>query len=398
MGRTRYFLIAIAALLSTVAMYAQPEVISSTSYGYRLNGNRNLRFTEAEKVHTEITLGARYGQAKGVSSFGGSIQAARVWTPSDWFAGQAGVLVSSVYAGDFGALADVLAVGGIRFGNKVYFGLDLLAGTGQMALYDESTNGASCHKYYNSQWRVKVGGQASLNFRLTEKVTLGVFGRYLYTFNDANTRSYQQAEGWTAEPTTFYDNRWSAGLSLTFNILKESQLSGDNCWTAGVYTGYSFLGNKGWVVGAEMNHFKRVSARGGRLLGFGSEQIIGDDMSTNSVFGKAGYQILPWGAGSPVIFEFGAKAGLGEYVKAGEAASESGSFYLKSAIQTVGIVGKAYIGLNIHMGRHSIKIGAEGGYHTCFDTSFIGEGYNGQVTTPLHGWDAAATVGYAIAF
>ena len=397
MGRNIYRIIAVfTALLSTVAMYSQE--VSSTSYGYRLNDNRNLRFTEAEKVHTEVTIGARYGQAKGVSSFGGSIQATRVWTPSGWFAGQAGVLVSTVYAGDYGALADIMAVAGVRFGNKVYFGLDALVGTGQMALYDESSNGASTHRYYNSQWRMKVGGQASINFRLTEKVTLGVFGRYLYTFNDEGNRSYQQPEGWEAVGTIFYDNRWSAGLSLTFNILKESQLSGDNCWTAGAYFGYSFLGNKGFVIGAEMSHFKRTGARGGRLLGFGSEQIIGDNKSTNSVFGKAGYQVLPWGAGSPVIFEFGAKAGIGEYIKAGEAATESGSFYMKSAIQVPGIVGKAYIGLNIHMGRHSIKLAGEAGYHTCMSTSFEGEGYNGQVTTPLHGWDASATIGYAIAF
>ena len=381
MGRNIYRIIAfLTALLSTVAMYAQPEA-SSTSYGYRLDDNRNLRFTQADKVHTEITLGARYGSSKGVASYGGSIQASRVWTPSGWFAGQAGVMVSSVYAGDFGALADILAVGGLRFGNVVYFGLDALVGTGQMALYDESTNGASTHHYYNSQWRVKVGGQASLNFRLSQKVTLGVFGRYLYTFNDESNRSYQQPEGWEAVGTVFYDNRWSAGLSLTFNIMNETQISGDNCWTAGAYGGYSFLGNKGWVVGAEMLHFKRVSARGGRILGFGSEQVIGDNKSTNSVFGKAGYQILPWGANSPVIFEFGGKLGLGEYVKAGEAVSENG-FYLKSAIQTVGIVGKAYVGVNFHFGRHSIKIGAEGGYHTCFNTSFIGEGYTGEVTTP----------------
>lgn len=397
MGRNITTIIALA-VLSLVSLSAFGQEVETTGYGYRLNQNRNLRFTEAERVHTEITLGARYGSSKGVSSFGGSIQATRVWTPKDNFGYQAGVLVSSVYAGDFGALADILAVGGIRFGNKVYFGLDALVGTGQMALYDESTNGTSCHCYYNSQWRVKVGGQASLNFRLSQKVTLGVFGRYLYSFNDANKRSYQQAEGWTALGTVFYDNRWSAGLSLTFNIMNEKQISGDNCWTGGVYTGYSFLGNEGWVVGAEMNHFKRVSARGGRVLGFGSEQIIGDDMSTNSVFGKAGYQILPWGASSPVVFEFGAKAGIGEYVKAGEASTESGSFYLKSAIQTVGAVGKAYVGINFHFGRHSIKLGAEGGYHTCFNTSFEGEGYTGEVTTPLHGWDASVTLGYTIAF
>ncbi len=397
MGRNIYRIIAfLTALLSTVAMYAQPEV-SSTSYGYQYDGNRNLRFTQAERVHTEITLGARYGQAKGVSSFGGSIQAARVWTPSGWFAGQAGVTVSSVYAGDFGALADIMAVGGLRFGNSVYFGLDALAGVGQMALYDESTNGASTHRYYNSQWRVKVGGQASINFRLSKMVTLGVFGRYLYTFNDEGNRSYQQAEGWTAEPTTFYDNRWSAGLSLTFNIMNETQISGDNCWTGGVYTGYSFLGNEGWIVGAEMLHFRRTGARGGRLLGFGSEQVMGERRSTNSVFGKAGYQILPWGASSPLIFEFGAKAGIGEYIKAGEAVSENG-FYLKSAIQVPGAVGKAYVGVNFHFGRHSIKLGGEAGYHACFNTSFIGEGYTGEVTTPLHGWDAAATLGYSLAF
>ncbi len=390
----KYILIAIL-LLASAAAYATEPV--ATSYGHSF-GNRNLRFTEAGKAHTEITVGARYGQAKGVSSYGGSLQATRVWTPSNWFAGQAGVLVSTVYAGDYGALADVLAVGGVRLGNKVSFGLDALVGTGQMALYDESSNGASIHRYYNSQWRLKLGGQASLNFRLTEVVTLGVFGRYLYTFNDESNRSYQQAEGWEAKPTTFYDNRWSAGVSLTFNIMKESQLSGDNCWTAGAYTGYSFLGNKGWIVGAEMNHFKRVSARGGRVLGFGSEQIIGERRSTNSVFGKAGYQVLPWGAGSPVIFEFGAKAGLGEYVKAGEAWTESGSFYMRSAIQSLGIVGKAYVGVNFHFGRHSIKLGGEAGYHTCFNTSFVGEGYTGEVTTPLHGADASVTLGYSLAF
>ena len=71
---------------------------------------------------------------------------------------------------------------------------------------------------------------------------------------------------------------------------------------------------------------------------------------------------------------------------------------MKSAIQTVGIVGKAYVGVNFHFGRHSIKLAGEAGYHTCFNTSFIGEGYNGQVTTPLHGWDASATIGYALAF
>ena len=144
MGKTYNSIIALA-VLSLISFSAFGQEVSSTSYGYRLNGNRNLRFTEAEKVHTEITLGARYGQAKGVASYGGSIQASRVWTPKDNFGYQAGVLVSTVCAGDYGALADILAVGGIRFGNKVYFGLDALVGVGQMALYDESTNGASCN-------------------------------------------------------------------------------------------------------------------------------------------------------------------------------------------------------------------------------------------------------------
>lgn len=403
--REKNILIALMLLVSAAAYATEPV---ATGYGHHF-GNRNLRFTEAERAHTEITIGARYGQAKGVSSYGGSIQATRVWTPNDWFAGQAGVLVSTVYAGDYGALADVLAVGGIKIGNRVSFGLDALVGTGQMAFYDvwmgtptiiDGVEQRACHRYYNSQWRVKVGGQATLAVRLTEGISLGVFGRYVYAFNnEANRlRNQQLPEGWTAEPTVFYDNRWSAGVSLTFNILKESQLSGDNCWTAGAYTGYSFLGNKGWIAGAEMNHFKRVSARGGRVLGFGSEQIIGERRSTNSVFGKAGYQVLPWGAGSPVIFNVGVKAGVGEYVKAGEAWTESGSFYMKSALQALGVVGKAYVGVNFHFGRHSIKLGGEAGYHTCFNTSFVGDGYTGQVTTPLHGADASVTIGYTLAF
>lgn len=388
-------------LFMSISAFAQVDT-TSTSYGLKLNNNRNLRFTKMEKVHTEVSFGGHVSGGD-ITSYGVDLQAARVYTPSKSFAWGWGGLVSSEYSEDYGALADILGKVDIRLGSeKINLGIGILAGAGQMSFYDESTNGEDVARYYNSQWRFKVGAQAAVNFQLSKRVALSVFGRYLYAFNGEDNRSYQEAEGWTAAPTEYHTGKWSAGVSLSFTLGSEgTQISGDNCWNGGVYTGYSFEGSEGVILGAEMFHTKRTGAKGARVLGFGAEQVVGDN-STNSVFGKAGYQILPRGAKSPVIFEFGVKAGLGEYAKSEAGKTESGSYSMNSKIQSLGVVGKGYVGVNFHFGRHNIKLAGEAGYHTCFDTSFNGYGeasnsYNGN-TSRLHGMDAAVTVGYSLAF
>lgn len=387
----------IAAIIVSISASAQVDTVS-TNYGVKVNNNSNLRFEKMEKVHTEVSVGGHVSGGD-VTAYGVDLSAARVYTPSKNFAWKVGALVSAEYTKDYGALSDIMGVAGIRVGNNVSFELDALAGAGQMSFYDESTNGenkSSC--YYNSQWRFKVGAQAAVNFKVSKNVSLSVFGRYLYAFNSKGDRTYNEAEGWTAAPTEFHTGKWSVGASLNITLGGNHQVSGDNCWNGGIYTGYSFVGNEGAVLGAEMFHTKRISAKGARVLGFGAEQVFGSETSTNSVFAKAGYQVLPKGAKSPVVIEFGAKAGLGEYGKSEAGATDTG-YSMKSNIQSLGVVGKAYAGVNFHFGRHNIKVAAEAGYHTCFGTSFESSTTNYTGTTgKLHGADLGVTVGYSIAF
>ena len=171
MGRKQICLAFFSALLSTVAVYAQDTC--SVSYGYQINGSRNLRFTQASKVHTEVAAGvsASFG---GYTSMGANLAATRVYTPARSFGWRWGGMASIDYAQHYGATADMLAVVGIRVGNVVYFGLDALAGAGQLAYHDHAWKGESSHDYFNSSWRFKAGAQVSLGVRLGEKVSVPV--------------------------------------------------------------------------------------------------------------------------------------------------------------------------------------------------------------------------------
>ena len=395
MGRKQICLAFFSALLSTVAVYAQDTC--SVSYGYQINDSRNLRFTEASKVHTEVAAGvsASFG---GYTSAGADLAVTRVYTPARSFGWRWGGMASIDYAQHYGATSDMLAVLGVRFGNAVYVGLDALAGAGQLAYHDHAWKGESSHDYFNSSWRFKAGAQVSLGVRLGEKVSLSVYGRYLHAFNPSDSRQMALPEGWEAEPTDWHTDRFTAGLALSFNINGETRLSGDNCWQGGVYGGYSFLGNEGWVAGAELVHFKRTNARGGAVYGLGAYQTFGDEASTSSMYGQAGYSLLPWGASSVLELEFGVKAGLGEYAKTECGSTENGEFRMGAASYTLGVQAKAYAGIHFHFGRHQIKVSGDFGGHYNFGTAFTGEAdYNGKASNGF-GSDAMVTVGYAFSF
>ena len=381
--------------MATGSLNAQDT--TQVSYGYQIDGSRNLRFTQAEKVHTEVAAGvsASFG---GYTSIGADLAVTRVYTPARSFGWRWGGLASIDYAQHYGATSDMLAIVGLRFGNTVYLGLDALAGAGQLAYHDHAWKGESSHEYYNSSWRAKVGAQLSLGVRLGSKVSLSIYGRYLHALNPDGSRQMTLPEGWEASPTNWHENRFTAGLALSFNINHETRLSGDNCWQGGLYGGYSFLGNEGWVAGAELVHFKRTNARGGAVYGLGAYQTFGDEASTSSMYGQAGYRLLPWGASSVLELEFGVKAGLGEYAKTECGSTSDETFRMGAASYTLGVQAKAYAGVNFHFGRHQIKVSGDFGGHYNFGTAFTGEAdYNGKASNGL-GSDAAVTVGYAFSF
>ena len=397
MGKTYFIATFTVAILGMATGTLQAQDTTQVSFGYQINDNRNLRFTQAEKVHTEVAVGvsASFG---GYTSWGADLMATRVYTPSRAFAWRGGGLANVGYAQHYGATADMLAVLGVRFGNAVYVGLDALAGAGQLAYHDHAWKGESSHDYFNSSWRFKAGAQLNLGVRLGSKVSLSIYGRYLHAFNNSDSRQIALPEGWEAEPTDWHTDRFTAGLALSFNINHETRLSGDNCWQAGVYGGYSFLGNEGWVAGAELLHFKRSAARGGAVFGLGAYQTFGDESSTSSIYGQAGYRLLPWGSSSVLELEFGVKAGLGEYAKTECGSTENGEFRMGAASYTLGVQAKAYAGIHFHFGRHQIKVSGDFGGHYNFGTAFTGEAdYNGTASNGF-GSDAMVTVGYAFSF
>lgn len=380
-------------LFVSISVFAQKR----TAYGERYE-SRDLRFTSVTSVHTEVLLGGHYSDWGGIVSYGGDLQATRVYTPSNAFAWRWGAAVSSDYSDDYGMLTDAMGMLGIRVGNGFSLGIDALAGAGQMPFHTVSTDGTNRHDGYLNIWRPTVQGQVSLAVRLSPVVSLTAFGRYGYYFNSESDYTLNVAEGWTSEPTEWFTTKWLAGAGLSFNLNREARLSGDNNWTMAAYGGYSFKGNEGLVVGAELYNYKRWNYTLGQVLGFGSEQVLAEK-SANSVYGKAGIQISPKGADSPVIFEFGVKAGVGEYLKFAQGETDNQSFQLKALWMSPAFVTKGYAGVHFHVGRVTLRLTAEAGYHDCFGADFGGSNnYSGEASQGGEQFDLAATAGICFAF
>lgn len=388
----RIFSVIAILLFVSVASYAQQQTV----YGKRYE-SRDLRFTSVTSAHTEVLLGGHYTDWSGITSYGGDLQATRVYTPTNAFAWRWGAAVSSDYSDNYGMLTDAMGMLGIRVGNVVSVGIDALAGAGQMPFHTVSTDGTNRHDGSLNIWRPTVQGQVSLAVRLSPIVSLTAFGRYGYYFNSESDYTLNVAEGWTSEPTKCFTTKWLAGAGLSFNLNREARLSGDNNWTMAAYGGYSFKGNEGWVAGAELYHYKRWNYTLGQVLGFGSEQVLAEK-SANSVYAKAGIQISPKGADSPVIFEFGVKAGVGEYLKFAQGETDTQSFQLKALWMSPAFVTKGYAGVHFHVGRVTLRFDAEAGYHDCFGIEFSGsENYSGS-TAQNDNFDLAATAGICFAF
>jgi hypothetical protein len=396
-------IMAVIFLVSSNSVVGQ----TSTAYGEKYNNNSNLRFEKNEKVSTELQIGGHYSQATGDVKTGGmTLGVSRVYHKSPVFHWVVGGNGTADYSRKYGLMTDILLKGGLRVGKSLYFDLTPAVGVGQVPFYDLSksmSNASDYNEYHNSVWRMKLALLASLGVKLSDGVSLSLDARYTYAINGTGDRQYQEAEGWQHMPTEFANGKLSLGASLSFVVGGDHQISGDNCWNGGLYTGYSFGDNKGILIGGEIFHFKRTSANVGRVVGLGVEQTIkNSNESFNAVYGKAGLQVLPKGANSPVIFEAGVKAGIGEYKKGEAAATAEGTYSLSGNTQTLGAMAKAYGSVNFHWGRNTIKVGVEGGGHTIFGTDFNNvEGSDVHIdgsASKKWGTDLAVTLGYTLSF
>jgi len=410
--------IVLAVIMSVFSLSAaaQASLFKNTNTGVKVAGNSNLLFTNVHytdsgvvnvlKTFTEVNIGAHYSHASKVNAYGVDLSVAKVYVKKPAFSWIVGGLGSLDYAGKYGLTADLFLQGGFRVGRKAYIEFTPMVGLGQLPYYDLSrstTNAANYNEYYNSVWRLKIAPQVALGVKVSDRISLRAFARYTYAINGTGDRSYQEADGWQHEPTEYANGKLTVGASLAIQVGGYHQTSGDNCWNGGLYSGYSFKGSEGVVVGGEIFHFKRTSAKIGRVLGAGVEQTIkSGEKSFSSVFGKAGVQFLPKGADSPVIFETGLKVGLGEYKKGEAAATSEGTYYFSGSSQVLGVMAKAYGSVNFHWKRNTIKVGVEGGGHTVFGTNFEdvkgSEVHFDGSTSKKGGADLAVTLGYTLAF
>lgn len=369
------FVAIIATAVMSISAFAQVDTVE-TSYGRKLNDNFNLRYTDADKVHTEISVGAHVSGGDGeYTAEGIDISLRRQYKVASY-----GVQVSSEYSSEFGMSNSAAIMGGVRFGKSVSFGIDALSGYGQTHEIVNSSNPANgdTHEYKTSAWKPFVGAQASINFKLSKSVMLSVYGGYKHSFVTNGDHSLEMKDGWQVDGQTNDANRWFAGAAVSFMLNGEHQISGDNCWTGEGFGGYS---NKGAVVGAKALHFKRTGAKIGRTLGFGTEYTI-DDQTTNEVFGQAGLRFLPQGAKSPIVFDFYATVGVGQYAKTVEGSTEDASkFYMGSQMYAFGGSAKAHAGVSYHSGRFSIGAEAFAGGYVSAGTNFEGNfGYSGKTS------------------
>lgn len=409
-------ILAVIMSIFCLSAAAQAELFKNTKYGVKVAGNSNLRFTNVHatdtavvnlvKTFTEVNIGAHYSHAGSVNAYGVDLSVAQVYHKKPAFSWIIGGLGSVEIARHYGLTTDLFVQGGFRVGRKAYIEFTPMVGLGQLPYYDLSrstTNAANYNEYYNSVWRLKIAPQVALGVKVSDHVALRAFARYTYAINGTGDRQYQEAEGWKHEPTEYANGKLTVGASVAIMVDGYHQTSGDNCWNGGLYSGYSFKGNEGIVVGGEIFHFKRKSSNIGRVLGAGLEQTIkSGEKSFSSVFGKAGLQFLSKGADSPVILETGVKAGVGEYRKGEAAATSEGTYYFNGSSQVLGVMAKAYGSVNIHWKRNTIKVGVEGGGHTVFGTNIEdvkgSEVHFDGSTSKKGGADLAVTLGYTLAF
>lgn len=381
-------------LINALCLTAQStDTTVSTMRGYKMYNNRNLHYADPEKMHLSTSFGSHIGFCAGECTYGVNIQSTEVFTPTKNFSWEVGGQSFIYYSPNWGAMADVAGVIGIRFGNAVSFGIDGIVGMTQMPSYAATTHPSGEYgvEHFYTHWRLAAGAQVDLNFKLSKKVSLGVFARYLHAFNNTDNVLYNEPEGWSTTPTEFYEDKVNIGLNLSYHIFNRTRKSGDSCWLAGTYAGYSFAANKGALVGFDMYHFKRTGFYGARTIGFGIEQVFSTETpSTNAIYGKIGHTILPKGAKSIILISFGGEVGVGEYGRKIEASADDFIYDYTHHTAMLAVCTKGVIGVTLHLSRFNIEINGKLGYHAGFSSEF--DKMTGQ-TTSLNGFDASVTAG-----
>jgi hypothetical protein len=361
-----------------------------TYYGHRYE-TRNLRFVTPNKTSTEVEFGATTSGGDGEAAYGAAVAARHLHSNGLAIGLQAAVTTpdgSQTLAG-----ADVLV--GYRFGKSVNFEIDGLVGYGQAIVRQASSSVGEeyVNTYSYNDWGAELGAQVRIGFRLSDAWDLALTGGFKHNF--VQTGDVELPEGWSQDKQTTDANRWFAAVCLSYRMAPAAQISGDNCCEAAVFGGAS---NQGAVFGAEVLKFHRTAFTGGTIVGVSSEYVTKDGQTLNRLYLTGGYRFTPRGAGSVVTVDVAAFGGAGQVKVNANGNTEAQEIQTWRDDPFFGVVAKAQVGINLHLGR--FQAGAYGfvGYDQAFKIDYNGDlGYSGK-TTKKGGSYCGAGVRFSYAF
>ncbi len=391
--------IAVAAIVLATPAFAQEY--KNNFYGRKLEAEEkkeefNLRFTESTKAHTEWSLGEVItGGDLGYYGFRTDLMLRRQIQYLSL-----GAQISTEYSKEYGVANAASVLLGLRAFNNapVSFGADLLGGYGQSHLqaigYNQATGDLNGNR--SSYWRPFVAANANLNVRLGKDCMVSLYGGYKHSFIKEDI-SAEMSDGWELQFIESDASRWHAGLSLAIVINREKQISGNNCWIGEGFGGWS---NMGWTYGAKALHFKRLpkSLKVGRVLGIGTAYTVKNGITTNEIFGQAGFRFFPKGADSRVIFDLGTQVAYAEYPIQATATAEANRLIKRVVSYNPGANAKLYAGIALHFDRFTIGVEGFGGGWICTKTEFSGDlNYSGE-NSQNYGWLYGGNLKIAFAF
>ena len=333
--------------------------------------NKNLIFKDPKNSYLEIlTSGYCYGS--NYSAFGINLGIVR----HVQFL-KLGFMCSAEYSHEYGMSNSAEILAGLKLRN---FSLDILGGYAQNHVKINSSNPIngdfSINKF--SIWKPFIGGQIGFNIPLNQNMAISIKGGIKKSFYSPSDLDVDPEGNWRIDKIEVDNLKWYGGISWSYFIKKDRQISGDNCWRASTFGGWS---NLGLIAGAKAIHFHRNSYNYGRILGVGTEYTIKNKTASNGIFIQFGYQFLPKGEKSFMVYDFGIEAGFGEYAKTCEASTKDdpGRYQEKYALYSPGVNGKAYIGAAFHCGILTFGVDAYIGSWVCRGSDFAGDfGFDGN--------------------
>lgn len=391
--------IAVAAIVMTTPAFAQEY--KDTFYGHKVKAEEkkeefNIRFTESTKAHTEWSLGEVItGGDLGYYGFQTDLTLRR---QIQWLS--LGAQISTEYSKEYGVANAASVILGLRAFNNapVFFGADLLGGYGQSHLqaigYNQATGGLNGNR--SSYWRPFVSANANLNVRLGKACMISLYGGYKHSFIKEDI-SAEMSDGWELQSIESDANRWLAGISLAIVINREKQISGNNCWIGEGFGGWSTMG---WTYGIKAVHAKKLKKNlyVERVLGLGTAYNVKNGITTNEIFGQAGFRFYPEGADSRVIFDLGTQVAYAEYPIEAKATAEANRFLKRVVSYNPGASAKLYAGIALHFDRFTIGVEGIGGGWICTKTEFSGVlNYSGE-NSQNYGWLYGGNIRLSFAF